>query len=54
MIAKKTKHLEISWDGKDLRIYGDNRFVKGEIYIKKTHIYSVFCFLPRIWRTKKV
>ena len=52
---KKLKYLTISYDKdeRELRIYGDNKYVNGEIYIKYMYLYSIFCFIARIFRSKR-
>lgn len=52
---KKLKYIYLGWDNdnKELRIFGDNKFVNGEIYIKGIYLYSVFCFIARIFRKRK-
>lgn len=52
---KKLKYIYLGWDkdSKELRIYGDNKFVNGEIFIKGVYLYSLFVFIARIFRSKK-
>lgn len=50
---KILKYIELYYTDKTLRIYGDNKFVQGEIYIRYKYLYSVFCFISRIFRQRK-
>jgi hypothetical protein len=52
---RKLKYMTISWSiqDKELRIYGDNKFVKGEIFVKGIYLYSIFVFIARIFRKRK-
>ena len=54
-MIKKLKYISLSWSrsDKELRIFGDNKFVNGEIYIKGIYLYSLFVFIARIFRSKK-
>jgi hypothetical protein len=53
---KKLKYMNLSWSPQDreLRIFGDNKWVNGEIYIKGIYLYSIFVFITRIFRKKNV
>lgn len=52
---KKLKYITLSYSKADreLRIFGDSKFVKGEIYIKGVYLYSLFVFIARIFRSRK-
>jgi hypothetical protein len=51
---KKLKYINLSYspEDKELRIFGDNKFVNGEIFIKGVYLYSIFVFIARIFRKK--
>jgi len=55
MIAKDLKFINLIYtpENKTLRLYGDNKFVKGEIFIRYQYLYTVFCFISRVFRLKK-
>ena len=56
MIVKTLKYMKIIWmpddkgHGGQLRLYGDNKFVKGEIFIRPTYFVSIVAVIQRIWR----
>ena len=54
-IVKKLKYIDIIWtpEIKELRLYGDNKFVTGEIFIKPTYFLSIVSTIQRIWRQKR-
>ena len=55
MVVKKLKYIELSWNPEIKKLYliGHNKFVEGEIMISYFYLYSIFCFISRIFRMRK-
>jgi len=53
MFTKKLKYIELSWNDDVLRIFGNNNYVKGDIFVKRNYLYSIFVFIARIFRSKR-
>ena len=58
MIYKKLKNIELSCNENErpqvLRIYGDNKFVKGEIFIHRNYFNSLDCVIKAIWKKPRI
>jgi len=55
-IFKKLKYIEMVWNPQEgyLRLYGDNKFVKGEIFIRhQAYLYSILVVILRIFRMRR-
>jgi len=54
MKPKSLKYLELNYNQDGLRLFGDNKFVQGEILIRhKTYLYSILVYILRVFRQKK-
>ena len=54
MVVRTLKYILLSFneEEKTLRIYGNNKFVMGEIFIRYNYLYTVLVFIMRIFRRR--
>jgi len=53
-IYKNLKYITINWNEDGLRLFGDNKYVEGEIFIRhRTYLYSILVVILRIFRQKR-
>ena len=54
-MEKKLKYITLRYNPKTRSLYigGNNKFVSGSIVIGYIYLYSVFCFIARIFRKRR-
>jgi len=54
-MEKRLKYITMRYfpETKELMIEGHNKYVEGQITISYLYLYSIFCFIARIFRRRR-